>query len=312
MTQPSNIQPKPAVVPRASENVIVFDMNNEYGEYNILTINVKDIELLNIHPIKQIRRIIPFRKDPKTGKTVKLKMSEMLALLEEVVDKFKNGMLIIEDPSRFMGKNMTQDIIGSICTNRHSSVDIVMHYQSISRPLPVIHENCNIYRFHHQADDVYRSKNKLEETTEAFKICQILVDNVYFSNNNPKHPCKRKFVFYYKDLNLVVGNFDEAEFRRALDSYMELNARQMKRWENKRDKETGQKVYKDYAQAYKAWQAELFKTYYGNEIVGREITEREAVFIVASGLKGVGKTRETMRHTFDDYCKIPRPPIFHK
>lgn len=312
MAEPT--KPLPAHIQAAAqcrENVIIFDMNNEYGEYDIRTIHTKDIALLVQHPVKQIRRIVPFRKNEK-GKTVKLKINEMLKLLEITVEEFKNGALVIEDPSKFMAKTISEDIIGSICTNRHSSVDIIMHYQSISRPLPIIHENCNIYRFHHQADDVYRSEGKLQEATEAFKICQIIVDTSYFSSRNPKDPCKRKFVYYIKDYNIIAGGFTEVEFNEALDKYIEINPKKIKLYENKRDHNTGEKVYPDYKSAYKACKQELYNMYYGNDIMSAETIEREAIFMVASGLKGVGKTRESMRHIFDDYCQIPRPAIFNK
>lgn len=294
------------------ENVLIFDMNNEYGEYDVSTMHVKDVPIFNVHPVKDIRRIVPFKRDDK-GKTVKLKIGEMLKLLEEVVDTYKNGMLLIEDPSKFMAKGISEDIIGSICTNRHSSVDIIMHYQSISRPLPIIHENTNIYRFHHQADDVYRSEKKLLESTEAFKICQIIVDRSYHAFPDPKNPCKRKFVYYIKDLNIITGDFTKQEFIAAIDDYLDLNDKLVRKFEKKRDKESGELVYKDYKSAYQAYSSQLIRQYYGPDILAKTPPiEREAVFIIASGLKGVGKTRESMRHIFEEYCQVQKPPIFFR
>ncbi len=307
---------KPAAVIQAppvyqsAERVLIFDMNNEYGEYGIKTMQVEHIPAFNVHPLKEIRRIVPFRLNPKNGKVEKLKPSEMIGLLEQVVEIYKNGKLIIEDPSKFMGRNMTDDIIGAICTNRHSSVDVIMHYQSINRPLPVIHENTNIYRFHHQGTDVYKAEDKLEEATEPLKICQILVDSVYQLSRDRKNPCKRVYVYYYKDINAIIGDFSKKQFEKSLDKYIAINNRILKQWLNKRDTETGDLIY-TYKTAHEAFKKELFDTYYGNDIVVED-SEREAIFMVVTGLKGVGKTSETMRDTFQDYCLLPLPSQLSK
>ncbi len=301
--------PGQKVIYQSRENVLIFDMNNEYGEYGIKSMPVEYIPVLNEKPIKEIRRIIPFRFDKEKNKVVRLKTSEMITLLERVIELFKNGKLIIEDPSKFLGKNMTDDLVGMICTNRHSSVDIVMHYQSINRPLPVIHENTNIYRFHHQGDDVYRAEGKLQDTTEAFKICQILVDNRYKLSRDPKHPCKRFFVFYYKDNNCILGDFGPIEFNNALYDYIDIQKGQLKEFVNKRDRNTGALVYPEYKDAVEAFRKQLFDAYYGNDIEIPD-SDREALFMIASGMKGVGKTAESMRETIEEYCGLPLPPIF--
>jgi hypothetical protein len=276
-----------------SRRVLIFDVNNEYGEYGIKTIGMEHIPVFMQHPKCEIRRIAPFMYTPKGQ--VKMTTNDMLDTLEKIVNMYQGGALVVEDPSKFFSKSVSEDLIGSICTNRHNSCDMILHYQSVGRILPVLHENINIYRFHHQGDDVNRSANKLQDQTQIFKITQLLVDEQYYRQNN-----KRFFAYIDKDSGKVMGDFSKQQFDKALDDYIKFNTNELKPWTAERDN-AGKKVY-TYPMAVAKLKDHMSERYWGNDTAPDDT--REAKMMVAIGFKGVGKTYETMRMLKEEYCPM--------
>ncbi len=289
--------------------VIIYDMNNEYGDpvesggYGIKAMHIEHIPAFMAHPKKEIRRIVPFHF---TGKGLKKYSSgEMLENLERVVNMYQGGCLVVEDPSKMIGKAVTDDITGAICTNRHNSCDMILHYQSVGRILPVLHENINIYRFHNQKDDVMRSENKLEEYTDIFKIAQIMVQDEIARMKKTlsqqeiiENRHKRYFVFVDKDSGQIKGDYNNKQFSAALDYFIKFGYADLKPWTRQLD-DNGRKVY-TYPQAVAACKEQLYEKYYWMGEPDRKL--REALFMAAIGEKGVGKTRETMRFLLQEYC----------
>ena len=241
------------IMPR---KVLILDVNNEYGEFGIETLYPEDIPIFNVHPIVEARRIVPFAFE--NGKARKMNNSEIVKLLEYTLDKFKGGCLLIEDPNKYQATKMNDDVIGALCTNRHYDCDIVLHYQSASRPLPAIWVNANVVRFHHQQDDIFRSEMKLVEKTEMFKITQILVDTKYYADN------KRFYVWINIDENKLIGDFTEEEFKDACQEYISLNPSAYKPFTNRIDN-SGRKQYTP-EQAIMQCKEHLLKKYWGNHL----------------------------------------------
>lgn len=277
--------------------VLIDDINNEYGEYKVRSMRFEHIEAFMQDPKYEIRRLVPFRETNKG--LVKMSTGEILERLEKVVSIYMGGCLIIEDPTKTFSKSVTEDLIGAICTNRHNSCDMIMHYQSVGRILPVLHENINLYRFHHQSDDVLKSKNKLQETTQIFKICQILVDKVYFDKSNPKN--KYYSAYIDKDQGKIIGSFTKQQFEQAVDSYIKFNHNELRPWLQEKN-EFGKPVY-TYPQAVAQLRAYIMERYYADNYYSSD--EREAIMMAAIGFKGTGKTRATMNMITEDYCPHP-------
>lgn len=304
-TNQANIHTPPPSIANAptARRTLIFDINNEYGEYDIKTIAFEHIPVFMRHPVAEIRRIAPFKQTPKGA--AKMSTTDMLLMLENIVDMYQGGCLVIEDPSKFFSKSVSEDLIGAICTNRHNSCDMILHYQSVGRILPVLHENINLYRFHHQGDDVMRSKSKLEDQTEVFKLAQIMVDNNFFGRNGCKKT-KYSFVYIDKDLGKIQGNFTMAHVDAAMEEYIRKRPSELKPWENERT-DTGKKKY-NYIQAKQAFKKHLFDLYFADTNSSDE--EREAKMMAAIGFKGGGKTYETMRMLVEEIC--PSPLIYQK
>ena len=107
--------------------------------------------------------------------------------------------------------------MGSICTNRHSDLDIILHFQSIGRVGTKIWQNINWLRFHKNTDGVDRHKKKFEDKWEALKIIEILVGNQYFGGN------KYIYLTYDCDIEKIKGNYSLKMMDEAIDEYVSTN-----------------------------------------------------------------------------------------
>ena len=153
-----------------------------------------------------------------------------------------------------MGDYLPNDLVGALCTNRHSNLDIVLHFQSIGRVGTKIWQNINWIRFHKNTDSVDRHKKKFEDKWEAFKICEILVNKQYFAGN------KYIYLTYDTDTETIKGNYSPKMMNEAIDEYLALNySKKVKPLLNARDAK-GKKKYKA-ADALKTAKAQIKKMY---------------------------------------------------
>ena len=166
-----------------AQRALILDFNDEYGEYNVKAIALENVPKFMEHPTAEIRRIRPFLPSGSVWKP--MSPADMITTLEKVTSFYKGGCLLVEDINKYIVDNvMPPDFTGKLVSKRHSDLDIILHYQSVARPLPIIWQNTNIVRFHAQMDPVLKSKAKLTELTEVFQIAEILVNEQYFNNNN--------------------------------------------------------------------------------------------------------------------------------
>lgn len=155
--------------------VLIMDVNDEFE--NIKSIPLKYVAAFSVHPQVEIRRIRPFKDNG-----AKMTLNEFADTLFFVLETFKGGLILIEDVNKYTADNMPNDLIGAICTNRHSDLDIILHYQSIGRITPKVWQNLNWIRFHKIQDKVSQHKQKYEEFYEMFSIAETLVDRQYKNN----------------------------------------------------------------------------------------------------------------------------------
>ena len=190
--------------------VLILDVNDEFTQYKALS--PKDI-LLFSHVAKiEVRRIRPFNNDGR-----KMSLNEISDTLFKILDEFKNGLLLIEDINRYISDSLPNDLIGALCTNRHISLDIIMHFQSIGRITPKIWQNLNFLRFHKNSEGVDKHKKKFEDKHEGLKIVEILVDNQYYNGNERFH------VTFDCDYEKIRGNYSSQMINQAIDEYIERN-----------------------------------------------------------------------------------------
>ena len=199
--------PSKGVPPR---RVLILDVNDEFSEFK--PIAIKDIPIFSIQNIIEIRRVRPFMPDGK-----KMTLDDIANALFQILDCYKNGMLLIEDINKYISDSMPNDVIGAICTNRHIGVDIVIHYQSIGRITSKVWQNLNIIRMHKITDTVKRHMHKFEDKYEYLSIAENII--------NTKHENGDIRFFLYVDVDdeKVYGNFTREEFEKAAMAFIQHN-----------------------------------------------------------------------------------------
>lgn len=276
--------------------VLILDFNDEYGEYGIKSIAVEHVPVFMVHPVAEIRRIRPFYMT--TGGTwAPMRPTDMISTLEKVIGIYKGGALVIEDPNKYMVDSvMPPDFTGKLISKRHSDLDIMMHYQSVGRPLPIVWQNTNIIRYHCQNDPVIRSKSKLTDMIDVFQIAELIVNHQYYKKKNP-----RFFVYISKDTGTIIGNFTYDMFNLALDEFIMFNPATLRPYQT-RYLMQGVSKTEAYSKALVDCKKDLFDKYWGNNTDFDPNKKREALTMICTGRQGVGKTWETMRYLREDYC----------
>jgi len=197
------------ILPRKA---LILDVNDEFS--HIKGIALKDLVRFSVHPIVEARRVRPFHENGK-----RMTLDEIAHTLFVILETYRGGLLLIEDINRYISDNLPNDIIGAICTNRHTSLDIIMHFQSIGRISPKIWQNMNWIRFHKNLDSVGKHKNKFEDKYELLRLVEIIVNEEYQNGN------KRFYQFVNMDEMQFMGKVDPKKLEFASRQYIEENYR---------------------------------------------------------------------------------------
>jgi hypothetical protein len=199
-----NGNPLKSVKPR---RVLILDVNDEFED--IKALRLKDVIRFSAHPTIEARRIRPFREDG-----MRMTLNEVQDALFKILQTFRGGMLLIEDINRYVSDNLPNDLIGAICTNRHTDTDIIMHFQSIGRITPKIWQNLNWLRFHKNSDSVDKHRTKFEDKYEYLKIAEMLVNQKY--NNGDK----RYYLYVDLDDEKLIGNISKTDIKNVITEYI--------------------------------------------------------------------------------------------
>lgn len=244
--------------------VLILDTNNEYTnikqDHNnpmfpeVKAIRLEDVGKFTYHPKIEARRVSVLK--PEGGK---MNLVEIQQALDYILAHYQNGLLIIEDINKFVSDSLPNDLIGSIATQRHVSVDVITHFQSIGKSAnPKLWANCNWLRYHKCDDTVERHKNKFGGNVEHLKVLEKMVD-INYKNGN-----KRFFAYLDKDYGTIKGNFNKAQFQKAIEKYLEDNYSIVKKEVGRKHLHSGENVFKSHKQAVEHLIKRLMKDYYGN------------------------------------------------
>lgn len=251
------------------KNVLILDINGEYTDYK--TISPKHIELFSVHPRKEIRRIVP----PST-----MSLDDISIMLLDIVKRFTNGLILIEDINAYTSDHMPSDLIGTIIRLRHRSCDIILQFQGIQRlATPKILGNANQVRLHKTNDDCARYEDRFQSRFPIIKIAQTIVDNDFvYANMHPKDrnvlgtwvnlggdrfEYKSCYVYVDFDSNKIKGSFSKQHFDKAIEDYIyNYEKLTIKPLLNRKD-DSGKQLY-TYKQAMELAKRNLYIQYYGN------------------------------------------------
>ena len=193
--------------------VLILDVNDEYE--TIKALRISDVMKFSIHPIIEARRIRPFMDDGR-----QMTINDLQETLHKILNQFRGGLLLIEDPSRFLGDALSIDVMGAIATSRHKDMDIIMHFQSIGRITPKIWQNLTHIRYHKNTDGVEKNRKKFEDKYEILKLVENYVDKEYDAGN--------KHVFVYVNMeDEKIVNIDMNKFSKVVEEYIVENQKKL-------------------------------------------------------------------------------------
>jgi len=162
---------------------------------------------------------------------------------------------LIEDINKYVGDHLPTDIVGAICSNRHTDLDIIMHFQSIGRITTKVWQNANWLRFHKNSDSIERHRNKFPDKYEMFSIAENIVNTQYF-NDNPRY-----FMYVDLDEEKLKGKMSEAIINNGIDEYLSKNFNSVvKPAINKKSLSDGSKIDRD--EAIKQVRARIRQQYF--------------------------------------------------
>jgi hypothetical protein len=237
---------------------LLFDTNNEYGAYVIdgKTHNIKVLphdQIVQFGNSKnfEVQRIIPFHPNG-----MPMSPEETEKLLIKVINFYRGGTLMIEDLNTIFGDSLPVSVSGLLCNVRHRNCDVVFHLQSCARILPKMRQNAKVIRYHYQLDSIADSREKLAGEIEVFYLAEKLVNKQFEAGN------KYFFVYIYRVIKKIKGQFSPRMFSEAIQDYISENPKILTPLLVKRDA-SGSKV-NSYESALNQKTMELFKKYYGN------------------------------------------------
>lgn len=265
--------PRTGAKPR---KVLILDVNNEFGNVkndqnkdfeHIRAIRLGDVGKWCYNGIIECRRVSPLKEGG-----AKMTLKETADALGIILDNFQNGLLLIEDITKFVSDSLPSDLIGAICTQRHKSVDIILHFQSVGKMAhPKLWANCNWLRIHKTEDSVEKHENKFGTDVTHLYIAEKLVEIIYkgevkkhFAKGGEVKPDKRFYAYIDKDMKKVYGRFTKAMFQQAVEDYLQANYKVVDRELKKRNIRTGELIHKDRAKAVESLISDYMKEYYGN------------------------------------------------
>lgn len=199
--------PAKGVAPRRA---LILDVNDEFE--HIKGLKVADVMRFSSHPTIEARRIRPFHDDGK-----RMTITEIQEVLFKVLNDYRGGLLLIEDVNRYISDYLPNDLVGAICTNRHTDTDIILHFQSVGRVSPKIWQNLNWIRFHKNTDSVDKHRTKFEDKYEMLKLVENYVNNEYHTYNNQRYFC-------YVDIeDEKIKGVDRKKFETIVEQYLSDN-----------------------------------------------------------------------------------------
>jgi hypothetical protein len=183
-------------------------------------------------------------------------LDEWANALFYVLNRFQNGLLLIEDINKYLTHHFPKDVVGAIVTNRHKDLDIIMHYQAVGKVPTTVWENANWIRFHKNNQSVERHKKKFEDKYEMLRIAECLVDFQYDNGN------ERFFCYVDIEWSKIKGNITKEMAIKAVEDYMTNNYARVVLPESRRMTLNGEKVYSTTAEASMTIQKRLLTDYF--------------------------------------------------
>ncbi len=222
---------------RKGRKVLAFDVNDDdYPKFKTVKVNL--IQNLTAISARRIRPLTPEGRN--------MTIEEKRGVVEQMVNRFKNGLLVLEDLDKYMVGAKGQTVVGLLTTNRHNGLDIMISHQSIAKVTTTEWQNSTWLRLHKQVDDISRYQNRIPN---YFLVCiaTYIVDEQYDLANQAYHEAKidkdeykrrRSFYVYVDMRRLKIRGVSRQAFIRAAKKYIDTHeAKKIKMMMQERDME---------------------------------------------------------------------------
>ncbi len=249
--------------------VLIYDVNDEYGDYeyregqpkyNIKAIFIKDIPRFTVQTRAEVVRIRPYWDDSRRMGT-----EDMLKCLEMILNTYRDGVLLVEDPNRYISDSTPQAVVGKLATLRQEGVDVILQYQLIGKAgHPKIMGMLNYLRIH-KCERVEKHEDKYGSLTEIIAIAQNIVDRRYkWGVRNGVNDRTGRFfsVTIDKEYKKIKGIFTKQEATDAIDKYLSRNRGRLVRQELDTLDKKGNAIFPNYAAAYAFKEKDLMEDYF--------------------------------------------------
>jgi hypothetical protein len=229
---------------KAGLKIIAFDVNGD--DFPMF----KSVRLDSIHLLKRVqaRRVLPINSDG-TPMTIEDKR----AVVEQIIKQFKNGLIMLEDPDKYMNGAKGQSVVGLLTTNRHRGLDIMLSHQSVAKISTTEWQNCTWLRLHHQVDDISRYRNRIPNYF-IVRIASFIVNEQYSQATialrrgeigEEDYKYYRSFFVYVDMRKLLIRGCTKGAFIRACKKYIDTEeSRAVKNMLQERDAKD-RKIYKN-------------------------------------------------------------------
>ena len=220
---------------RKGRKVLAFDVNDDdYPQFKTVKVNL--IQNLTAVSARRIRPIAPSGQN--------MTIEEKREVVQQMVNRFKNGLLVLEDLDKYMVGAKGQTVVGLLTTNRHNGLDIMISHQSIAKITTTEWQNCTWLRLHHQVDDISRYEARIPNYF-LVRMATFIIDEQYDLANQHYHEGKitkdeykkrRSFYVYVDMRRLKIRGVSRAAFIRAAKKYIDTHeARKIKMIMQERD-----------------------------------------------------------------------------
>lgn len=207
---------------RKGRKVLAFDVNDDdYPQFK--TVKINSIQNLTAVNARRIRPISPSGQNMNT--------EEKREVVQQMVNRFKNGLLVLEDLDKYMVGAKGQTVVGLLTTNRHNGLDIMISHQSVAKITTTEWQNCTWLRLHHQVDDISRYETRIPNYF-LVRIATFIIDEQYDLANeaytlgtiSQYEYKKRKSFYVYVDMRrLRLRGVIRDAFIRAAKKYIDTH-----------------------------------------------------------------------------------------
>lgn len=191
---------------------LVIDTNDEYTY--LKAIHVRDVQLFSASRIIEARRIRPLKDNGQP-----MSISDLQRVLATVLEYYRNGLLVIEDMSRFVSDTMKQDLIGSLVNVRHKNIDVVISLQGLGRITPKLWQNLRWLRMHKITEAIAKHSTKYEEKEKYLTIAENIINKKFFMGD------ERIFLNIDCHYGKIYGRYTQRDFVEACIEYIDTNRR---------------------------------------------------------------------------------------